>query len=151
MPNEIDIGDLGLTRAQDQAVREVLIEREDKRRRQCQARMRLAAHCQSERRLLGQKADEPGGEVKMQVDPYSYHFWGQRLGYECWNDPEFVEEYLRDNPESRIRSRADNLTIVAPDRVGIADLATNKKFRKVYEDKAESGKLKAEIGMGVAA
>src|SRR6266404_2685791 len=96
----LDFGDLGLTRAQDGAVREVLVRREDKRRRQCVARMRLAAYAQSERRLLGD------GEVKMQIDPYSYHYWGQRLGYRCWQDPEFVAEYLRDNPEARIRNRA---------------------------------------------
>jgi hypothetical protein len=139
MPNghEIDVGDLGLTRAQDRAVREVLIQRENKRRRQCQARMRLAAYCQGERRLLGD------GEVKMQVDPYSYHSWGQKLGYECWRDPEFVEEYLRDNPEARIRSRADNLTIVAPDRVGIADMATRKIFRKTYPEVVDVEEVKA--------
>jgi hypothetical protein len=124
---EIDFGDLGLTHAQDTAVREVLVQRENKRRRQCQARMRLAAYCQSERRLLGD------GEVKMQVDPYSYHYWGQRLGYQCWQDPEFVEEYLRDNPESRIRSRPDKLTIVAPDRLSISELASHKRFQKTYD------------------
>lgn len=26
-----------------------------------------------------------------------YHYWGLRLGYECWSDKEFVEEYKRDN------------------------------------------------------
>jgi len=106
-------------------VREVLIERENKRRRQCQARMRLAAYANSERRLLGE------GEVKMQIDPYSYHYWGQRLGYECWSDPAFVEEYLRDNPEARVRSRADDLTVVVPDQGGLASLG-EKRFRKVY-------------------
>lgn len=43
-----------------------------------------------------------------------FHYWGQRLGYECWDDPEFVREYLRDNPDSRVNARMANTTIVNP-------------------------------------
>ena len=37
--------------------------------------------------------------LTMRVDEDSYHYWGQRLGYECWKDPQFIREYKRDNPE----------------------------------------------------
>ena len=33
-----------------------------------------------------------------------HHYWGKRLGYGCWNDRKFIKEYLRDNPESRVKS-----------------------------------------------
>lgn len=45
---------------------------------------------------LGQKiATIPGN---------AYHFWGQKLGYGCWNDKQFIDEFLRDNPECRVNS-----------------------------------------------
>lgn len=34
----------------------------------------------------------------------AYHYWGQRLGYECWKDKEFLREYFRDNPELAVRN-----------------------------------------------
>lgn len=34
----------------------------------------------------------------------AYHYWGQRLGYECWKDKTFMREYLRDNPELAVRN-----------------------------------------------
>lgn len=43
-----------------------------------------------------------------------YHYWGQRLGYDCWNDPQFVREYLRDNPDSRVNPKMANASIVNP-------------------------------------
>jgi hypothetical protein len=30
----------------------------------------------------------------------SWHYWGHRLGYECWEDKTFLREFLRDNPET---------------------------------------------------
>ncbi len=46
------------------------------------------------------------GEVSFQIDPYFYHKWGQRLGYECWDNEDFVRGMLRDNPEMRIDGRS---------------------------------------------
>lgn len=43
-----------------------------------------------------------------------YHYWGQRLGYDCWNDQAFVREYLRDNPDSRVNAKLARTTIVNP-------------------------------------
>ena len=36
----------------------------------------------------------------------AYHYWGQRLGYECWEDDQFVKEFLRDNPEVAVTNYA---------------------------------------------
>lgn len=84
------------------------------KRARCEREMALAAKANGERKILrGREGD--GGEVKMMIHPASYHYWGQRLGYECWEDPQFCREYLRDNPAARVRTRTDRLTIVKPD------------------------------------
>lgn len=46
------------------------------------------------------------------VPDWSYHYWGQRLGYECWEDKQFVEEFLRDNPECR--AIQEKVTVITP-------------------------------------
>ena len=61
-----------------------------------------AAH--GERSFLGDQ-----GEVQFQIRPEYFHHWGQRLGYECWDDPQFIREFLRDNPECRIDSRSNKI------------------------------------------
>ena len=44
------------------------------------------------------------GQHRARIEPTSYHYWGKRLGYSCWNDRKFMKDYLRDNPESRIKT-----------------------------------------------
>lgn len=34
----------------------------------------------------------------------SFHYWGQRLGYDCWKDKQFMKEFLRDNPQCAVRN-----------------------------------------------
>lgn len=80
--------------------------------------MAAAARAGGERRTF--KVADAGGEVQFMVHPLSYHYWGARLGYKCWQDAQFVREYLRDNPAARVRSRSANLTMLRP------DLAPNK-------------------------
>lgn len=66
--------------------------------------MRRAAAAGRERFHIADK--EGGGPMTMMIHKYSYHYWGQRLGYECWKDKKFCREYLRDNPASRVKSRS---------------------------------------------
>jgi len=40
-----------------------------------------------------------------------YHYWGQRLGYECWDDQQFLREFLRDNENCRVRSKGRKILI----------------------------------------
>lgn len=47
---------------------------------------------------------ETVGQHIMDIDTVAYHYWGQRLGYECWGDPQFRKEYMRDNPEVRVKT-----------------------------------------------
>lgn len=46
------------------------------------------------------------GQLKARIPLAAWHYWGQRLGYECWEDSQFLEEFLRDNPETAIRNYA---------------------------------------------
>lgn len=45
---------------------------------------------------LGQKVGSIPGEA--------YHFWGIKLGYECWDDKQFRHEFFRDNPQCKVNS-----------------------------------------------
>lgn len=75
--------------------------------------MVVAARSGGTRRILRDRG-EGGGEQTMMIHKTSYHYWGQRLGYECWDDPQFVREYLRDNPTARVRSLS-NRTMLTVD------------------------------------
>lgn len=81
-------------------------------------RQSLAARLQSERYTLDH------GEVDMQVDPYFFHYWGQRLGYDCWNDKQFCDEFKRDNPEVRVKSRSK--------KISVGYIPTKSKYHKSY-------------------
>lgn len=43
------------------------------------------------------------GRVRMNVGATAYHYWGQRLGYACWRDKQFLREYERDNPQVKVK------------------------------------------------
>ena len=51
------------------------------------------------------------GQVRMTVSATAYHYWGQRLGYRCWKDKQFLREFERDNPEVRVRSQARKVAL----------------------------------------
>lgn len=40
------------------------------------------------------------GAFWLEISPESYHYWAQRLGRDCWSDPQFRRDYARDNPAS---------------------------------------------------
>lgn len=44
------------------------------------------------------------GRLKLRVDADSYHYWGQRLGYQCWADKGFVDSYMKKNSYSKVNS-----------------------------------------------
>lgn len=46
------------------------------------------------------------GTLVARIPGAAYHYWGQRLGYECWQDKQFMDEFLRDNPETAVRNYA---------------------------------------------
>lgn len=46
------------------------------------------------------------GKLIAQIPEDAYHYWGQRLGYDCWKDKEFINEFIRDNPEVAVQNYA---------------------------------------------
>jgi len=91
---------LGVTR--EQVIQEINY-RQAKKYEKAVKRMAAAQRAGGERRVFKDGAGSEG-QVEMMIDPISYHYWGQRLGYECWDDKAFRREYLRDNPSSRIKT-----------------------------------------------
>ena len=51
------------------------------------------------------KSIEGVGEMVARIPLSAIHYWGQRLGYDCWDDETFVKEYIRDNPEVAVNNR----------------------------------------------
>jgi hypothetical protein len=128
--------DFGLTNAQDTAVKEVFDAVLRKKAAVMRSEMRESAATQGERRCL-RFSDGNGGEVRMMVHPMSYHYWGNRLGYQCWEDAQFCREYLRDNEEARVRNVADNPTVIVQGLGGLASTG-KKRFSKTYRGNGET-------------
>ena len=42
------------------------------------------------------------GQCHMRIDPYIYHSYGKKYGYAIWNQPDFIKDFKRDNPEVRV-------------------------------------------------
>ena len=51
------------------------------------------------------------GEMRGSIPAGAYHYWGNRLGYECWGDKQFMNEYLRDNPEARVKTHGSKIQV----------------------------------------
>jgi hypothetical protein len=65
------------------------------------------------------------GRLRLNIDPLYYHFWGKKLGYQCWRDPQFLREFERDNPQCRVKCGGTKL------QVGFGTCAT-RKYHKSY-------------------
>jgi len=50
------------------------------------------------------------GEMTASIDSRSYHYWAQKEPG-CWSDPKFNKEYLRDNPEARVKSKSGKIQV----------------------------------------
>lgn len=57
------------------------------------------------------KAIEGIGQKLGSIPGDAYHYWGQRLGYECWDDKQFVEEFFKHNPETAVRNRVKRTVV----------------------------------------
>jgi len=81
-----------------------------------QRREMQQAHIKNESRAI-----EGVGRHRMRIDPSSFHYWGQRLGYDCWDDNQFKTEYERDNPASKVICTGTKTMV-----------GSRKKFSKKY-------------------
>lgn len=50
-----------------------------------------------------------GTQMEFRIPRESYMYWAARLGAECWDDAGFVREFLRDNPQCRVKAEAVNM------------------------------------------
>lgn len=57
------------------------------------------------------KSVEGLGALVGRIDAESYHYWGQRETYDCWKDKQFFDEYLRDNPQARVKSGGTRIQV----------------------------------------
>jgi len=112
---------------EDRHVRDVLMAWELARRAKAEVEMAAAAATHGERRFL-KSPDGFGGEIGLMVHPASFHYWGQRVGYQCWDSDEFKREYWRDNPACRVKNHSRQLTVTVP----TLPAATKKRFSKSY-------------------
>lgn len=87
-------------------------------------RQRLAAKQNGQ----GRKSINGLGQPYLQVDDFAYHYWGQRLGYKCWKDKQFLKEFWRDNEACRIKAGGTRI------QSGYGGLSSGitKKFSKKY-------------------
>lgn len=123
------VTELNWTSQEDRDIRDILLAWEAARQAKAHQEMAAAAAAQGERRFL-QAPDGFGGEIGLMVHPASFHYWGQRKGYECWDDAQFKREYWRDNPACRVTNHARQTTVTVPELP--ATLTARKRFSKTY-------------------
>lgn len=75
------------------------------------------------------RAMEGLGRPRLELDSFAYHYWGQRLGYKCWRDPQFLKEFERDNPDARVKSKGAKEIQVG---YGTCMTGGGKRFSKSY-------------------
>jgi hypothetical protein len=51
------------------------------------------------------------GECHMRVDLTAFWHWIIRYGRDIWNDPDFVRQYKRDNPEVRVQTHSQKIMV----------------------------------------
>lgn len=75
------------------------------------------------------------GAPRLSITPEAYHYWGQRLGYACWSDKQFLNEFERDNPACRIKAKGTRIQSGASGEGwmsgGMSDVG-NRRFTKSY-------------------
>lgn len=54
------------------------------------------------------------GRCIARIDAGAYFYWAMREGSECWSDKGFVREFLRDNPEVRVKNPPRANRIIVP-------------------------------------
>lgn len=100
--------------------------------------VREAAQLEIKERQLGKAYPEKRrsidgiGQFLMSVPADSFHYWGQREGYGCWRDRQFIREYGRDNPQCKVNSGGTKLQW-GFEGDGSGYKGSSVKFRKTYQ------------------
>ena len=51
------------------------------------------------------------GRLVARIDSNSFTYWGKKEGFGCWDDKQFLKEYLRDNEASRVKSTGTKIPV----------------------------------------
>lgn len=82
---------------------------------------------------LDHKSLDGIGALRMRVPGDAFHFWGQKLGYDCWNDANFLREYERDNPQVKVNSGGTKMQVgFGQHSQGASYVPGKSKFHKSY-------------------
>jgi len=65
--------------------------------------------------------------MRFNIHPTIYHHFGDRYGYECWQDDEFRNDFERGFPAARVKSGGTRI------QVGYTGKA-EPRFRKAYSE-----------------
>jgi len=57
------------------------------------------------------KAIDGLGEQIGRIEATSFHYWGQREGYDCWSDKGFLKSYFRDVPDAKVKSSGTKIQV----------------------------------------
>jgi hypothetical protein len=69
------------------------------------------------------------GQPIAEIPAYAATYWAIRKPG-CWKDAQFVKEFLRDNPECRVKSKGTKEIMVGYG--GLTSTAKSKRFYKAY-------------------
>jgi len=82
-----------------------------------QAQVRQRKLAQAEQVVTGgERKNLSFGRLRMRITPEAYHYWGGRLGYECWEDKQFLHEFEKQNEAVKINSKGKHGVIRHPGR-----------------------------------
>jgi hypothetical protein len=82
---------------------------------------------ESAKELGEQRSMEDVGRMRFNIHPTIYHYFGDRYGYECWNDDEFRRDFEKGFPTARVKCGGT--------KVQVGYTGINKpKFKKVYSE-----------------
>ncbi len=90
-----------------------------------ESRQREAAHELQDNR----KSVDGLGRPRLEVDDYAFHFWGQKLGYQCWKDKTFLREFERDNAHARVKAIGTKLITAG---YGTKSSGASRRYSKTY-------------------
>ena len=72
-----------------------------------------------------QQAIDELGRQRLNIHPTIYHYFGDKYGYECWQDEQFINDFEKAFPESRVKCGGTKL------QVGYTG-SSKPKYKKVY-------------------
>ena len=74
-----------------------------------------------------QRSMDEVGRQRLNIHPTIYHHFGDKYGYECWQDEEFVSDFEKGFPAARVKCGGT--------KIQVGDSGNAKpRFRKVYSE-----------------